>query len=120
MNRKDIGAAGEKIARDYLKKKGYRILKQNYRCREGEIDIVAEHKKEIVFVEVRTKTGNSFGLPAESVGRSKQGKLIAASFHYLNAHTVEQKPWRIDFVGIEMGPDGRANRIEHLENAVTG
>jgi putative endonuclease len=118
MNRRDTGAAGEKIARDYLKKKGYRILEQNFRCREGEIDIVAEHKKCLVFVEVRARTGDSFGLPVESVGPAKQHRLIAASFQYLNAHDLDDRPWRIDFIGVEMNPDGKARNIDHIESAI--
>jgi len=120
MNRKDTGDRGENLARNYLKKKGYRILETNYRCRTGEIDIVAGRKKNIVFVEVRTKTDNSFGTPSESVTRDKKEKLISSSLMYLSEHDMTQLPWRIDFIGIEMTKEGEVNRIEHIENAVSG
>ena len=55
MKRRDTGIRGEKLARDFLKKRGYRILETNYRCPEGEIDIITKHKDSLVFIEVRTK-----------------------------------------------------------------
>ncbi len=59
MKRRDTGILGEKVARDFLKKRGFRILETNYRCPEGEIDIVARQKDSLVFVEVRTRTVGS-------------------------------------------------------------
>ena len=65
MKRRDTGIRGEKLAKDFLKKRGYRILETNYRCPEGEIDIVAKHQDSLVFIEVRTKTSLEFGSPEE-------------------------------------------------------
>ena len=61
MKRKELGNLGEKIALNYLQKENYRILERNFYCRQGEIDIIAQKQKEIVFVEVKTRTNNSFG-----------------------------------------------------------
>jgi putative endonuclease len=119
MKRKDIGAIGEKLARDYLKKKGYHILETNFRCRYGEIDIVAEKKESLVFVEVRTKTGIDFGSPEESVTYAKKEKLIASALFYLNTHQHLSSMWRIDFVAVELDQKGKATRIELFENAVS-
>lgn len=119
MKRKELGAVGEKLARDFLKKKGYRIRETNFRCREGEIDIVAERKGYLVFAEVRTKTSSSFGSPEESVTFAKKEKLIATALSYLNSHQNLPDNWRIDFVGVELDENGKASRIELIENAVS-
>jgi putative endonuclease len=118
LNRKALGAQGEKWARDYLKKKGYRIRETNYRCREGEIDIVAEHKDNLVFVEVRTRTGSAFGTPEESVTTSKKQKLVLLALTYLQKHRNLPHFWRFDVVAIEVGPDGKPNRMEIIQNAI--
>jgi len=102
----------------FLKKKGYRIQRANFRCREGEIDIVAERKGYLVFVEVRTKTGSGFGSPEESVTFAKKEKLIATALSYLDSHRDLPDNWRIDFVGVELDKNGKATRIELIENAV--
>ncbi|HIE17798.1 MAG TPA: YraN family protein, partial [Dehalococcoidia bacterium] len=86
MKRKELGAAGEKLARDFLKKKGYRIRDTNFRCREGEIDIIARKKDHLVFVEVRTRSTTAFGSPEESVTLAKKEKLISAALSYIGSH----------------------------------
>ena len=118
MQRRNTGILGEKFARDFLKKRGYRILETNYRCPRGEIDIVARHKDSLVFVEVRTKTSLEFGTPEESVTRTKRNRMRAAAFHFLQAHTELPQLWRIDFVAIELNQKGKPSRIELIENAV--
>jgi putative endonuclease len=119
MKRKEIGNAGEKLAKDFLKKKGYKIRETNFRCREGEIDIVAEKKGCLVFVEVRTKTGSVFGSSEESVTFSKKEKVIASALTYLSQHKDLPDSWRIDFVAVELDPKGKATRIEIIENAIS-
>ena len=118
MNRKEVGAIGEKLARNFLKKKGYRIHETNFRCREGEIDIVAERKDYLVFIEVRTKTSSNFGNPEESVTYTKKEKVVASALAYLNSHQNLPPQWRIDFVAIELDQEGKATRIEIIENAI--
>jgi putative endonuclease len=119
MKRKELGATGEKLARDFLKKKGYKIRATNFRCREGEIDIVAEKKGCLVFVEVRTKASSGFGSPEESVTFAKKEKLIASALTYLNNHQNLPESWRIDFVAVELDPNGKTTRIELIENAIS-
>jgi len=118
MKRRDTGILGEKLAKDFLKKRGYRILETNYRCPEGEIDIVAKHKDSLVFVEVRTKTSLGFGSPEESITPAKQEKMRAAAFHYRQTHNNLPPLWRIDVVAVELDQKGEPSRIELIENAV--
>jgi putative endonuclease len=118
MKRQELGVIGEKLARGFLKKKGYKILDTNYRCREGEIDIIARKKDSLVFIEVRTKASSGFGSPEESVTFAKKEKLIASGLTYMSEHRDLPESWRIDFVAVELARDGKANRIELIENAI--
>ncbi len=121
MTRKETGDRGEKVARDFLKKRGYRIIETNFRCREGEIDIVARQEGCLVFVEVRTKSGPSFGSPEESVTRTKAAHLRTAAARYLQTHPEAPSAsggWRIDFVAVEMDARGKPARVELIQNAV--
>ncbi len=120
MDRKRLGDAGEKLAVRFLKKRGYRVLERNYRCREGEVDIVARHKDCLVFVEVRTRTGSDFGTPEESVTPVKKDRLVTTALTYLQTHGNLPADWRIDLVAVEMDAKGKPSRIELIENAVTG
>jgi len=119
MKRKELGDIGEKLARNFLKKKGYRIRETNFRCREGEIDIIAEKKDCLVFVEVRTKANSEFGSPEESVTFTKKRRLIALARIYIGNHQNLPDNWRIDFIGIELDKNNKATRIELIENAVS-
>jgi putative endonuclease len=118
LKRGEVGARGEKLAADYLKRRGYKIFKRNFRCREGEIDIIAQYDDCVVFVEVRTKKGFSFGTPEESVTLSKREKLISLANAYLQACDNLPASWRIDVVAVELTPDNKVSRLEHIENAV--
>ena len=118
MDRKEVGAIGEKLAVEYLKKQGYKIIETNFRCREGEIDIVARQKNCLAFVEVRTKTGHSFGSPAESISASKRHKMRVTAARYIQTHPRLPESWRIDFVGVELDPDGKQGHVELIQNAV--
>lgn len=119
VSRKEVGERGEKIAADYLKKKGYRIRERNFRCREGEIDIVAEKGDTLVFVEVRTKSDLSFGTPEESVTESKKGKLVDLAHTYIGTHEALPPNWRIDVVAIELDKKGKLSRLRLIKNAVS-
>ena len=119
MNRREVGARGERIAASFLKRKGYRVRETNFRCREGEIDIVAEKGGCLVFVEVRTKTDISFGTPEESITTAKKEKLITLAQTYIDSHTGLPADWRIDVVAIELDKKGKVTRL-HLIRNVTG
>lgn len=113
-----LGESGERVARRHLLDRGYAILEKNYRCRYGEVDIVAQQGAELVFTEVRTRRGTEFGTAQESVTSTKAKHLIAASQHYLERHFLTDIDWRIDLVSINWPPGGAAPGIEHLEYAV--
>jgi len=118
MNRQEVGKLGEKTARKFLKKRGYRIREVGFRCRHGEIDIIAQKKDWLVFVEVRTKSNLDFGTPEESITQSKKKKLIALALTYTNTHQNLPSLWRIDVVAIELDDKGQTRRIELIESAV--
>ena len=118
MKRRATGILGEKLAKDFLKKRGYRIIETNYRCPEGEIDIVAKHKDYLVFVEVRAKKSLEFGTPEESITLTKKERLMAIASHYRQTHNSLPSLWRIDVVAIELDQRGKLLRIELIENAV--
>lgn len=119
MKRSELGSIGEKIAVDFLKKKGYLIRETNFRCRAGEIDIVAEKNGYLVFVEVRTKTSTVFGNPEESVTVAKKEKIVNAALTYLASHESASESWRIDFIAVEMDQRGKVKRLELIENAIS-
>ena len=118
MKRRETGILGEKLAVEFLKKQGYRIRETNYRCPEGEIDIIAGHKDSLVFVEVRTKKSLEFGSPEESITPAKMEKLRTVAAGYLQTHQDLPASWRIDVVVVEIDRRGRPSRIELIENAV--
>ena len=118
MNRQEVGKLGEKAARKFLKKRGYRIRETGFRCPRGEIDIIAQRKDCLVFVEVRTKSNLDFGTPEESITQSKKKKLIALALTYTSTHQDLPSLWRIDVVAIELDEKGKIKRIELIENAV--
>ena len=117
--RKEIGAIGEKLATDYLKKRGYKIIQRNFRCRDGEIHIIVQKGECLVFVEVRTKRSTAFGTPEESIGSFKKEKLISLANAYLQSCDNVPLSWRIDVVAVELGPNNKVSRLEHIENAVS-
>jgi putative endonuclease len=118
MDRQEVGKLGEKAAQKFLKKRGYRIRETGFRCRHGEIDIVAQKKDYLVFVEVRTKSSSDFGTPEESITQAKKEKLIASALTYTNTHHNLPSLWRIDVVAIELDDKGQTKRIELIENAI--
>jgi putative endonuclease len=119
MKRRDTGILGEKLARDFLVRQGYRIIENNYRGPAGEIDIVARHEDYLVFIEVRTKKSLAFGSPEESITPAKKEKIKATAFHYQQMHDNLPQLWRIDVVAIELDRKGRLSRIELIENAIS-
>ena len=118
--RQGLGRRGEELALNRLKSLGYAILAKNHRTPHGEIDLVAKHEGTLVFVEVRTKRGGSFGSPEESITPSKRAHLIASAQEYVSTNEVSECDWRIDLVAVELDSSGRLQRIEVIENAVEG
>jgi len=111
----EIGYLGEIIAKKYLQNKGYRIIEENYRNKYAEIDLIASHKDILVFVEVRTRTGEQFGTPEESIKRAKIKKLIRNAEAY-TAIKRYSKRCRIDAICIVLDEGGEAKRISHYQS----
>ena len=118
MDRQEVGKLGEMAAQKFLKKRGYRIRETGFRCRHGEIDIIAQQKDCLVFVEVRTKSNLGFGTPEESITQAKKERLIASALTYNSTHQNLPSQWRIDFVAVELDDKGKNKRIELIENAI--
>jgi len=115
MEKLDVGRLGEKLASEYLKKKGYRILERNYRTRYAEIDLIAKHKNVLVIVEVRTKIGEQFGTPEETLNFRKLQKVKRNAEAY--ASRVKWKGlYRIDAVCVVLREDHRVQRLSHYEH----
>jgi len=118
MKRRDTGILGEKLAKDFLKKRGYHIKETNYHCPQGEIDIIAKHKDCLVFIEVRTKRSLEFGSPEQSITPAKMERLRTIVSYYRQTHNNLPPLWRIDVVAVELDQRGKPSRIELIENAV--
>jgi len=119
VKKSETGKMGEKLACEFLGNNGYHIVETNYRCPEGEIDIVARQKETLVFIEVRTKTSRRYGVPEESITPVKAARLRTLAAHYAQSHQGLPEARRIDVVAIQMNKDGLASRIEIIENAVS-
>jgi len=124
-----VGRVGENSAYDYLVEKGYSVLYRNFRYgKYGEIDLIAQKADTICFVEVKSRSSDKFGTPAEAVGRAKQIKILNVANHFLSIFDLKEQKVRFDILEIyykegeqpgKLGPGpGRAIReIRHIENA---
>jgi len=114
MRAKDVlGRSGEQAAADYLEAEGFRILERNWRCADGEIDIVAVDRHTFVVCEVKTRSGTCYGTPLESVSRLKRNRLRRLAVRWLTAHGVHFDQVRIDIVGVTRDASGGFT-IEHV------
>ncbi len=118
----DIGRIGERLARSHLEAKGCRIVAANYRCRWGEVDLIARDGPAWVFVEVRARRSDAYGTPEESLTEEKAERLALTAQDFLarQAATSIEVEWRIDLVAIRLGPGRRVLSVRHLENVVAG
>jgi putative endonuclease len=117
-DRKIIGAAGENAAEQYLSELGYRIVARNWRCRTGEIDIIAEVEGTLVFVEVRArKRAGSYGLAKESIDFRKQQQVRETAQFYLHRYQQYDQRIRFDVIAVQFKEDGEAPLLEHFQGA---
>ena len=117
--RKRLGNAGERLAAHHLQRAGYVVRALNYRCRVGEIDIVAEEDGDLVFVEVKTRRGDAYGLPEEAITPAKRRKLIAAAQTYLAAEGCSQASWRVDVVAVALTSTGKVQEVRIHRHAIS-
>jgi putative endonuclease len=118
--RQGLGRAGESLAAEALRRRGDRVLEQNFRCVYGEIDLIAEDERDLIFVEVKTRRGCAYGLPEEAVTPRKQRKLVQVASHYLRLHACEGRSWRIDVVAVQLSTGGKPEEIRIYRYAVPG
>lgn len=97
-----IGKYGEDLAVKYLLKNNYIIIDRNYRCNFGEIDIIAHNKKELVFIEVKTRTSNKFGTGVEAINKAKQKHIYKTAQYYLYGNRENNVKIRIDAIEINI------------------
>lgn len=118
--RRSLGQWGEKVASLQLEAAGYTIVERNWRCRNGEIDLIARDGETVVFVEVKTRRGRDFGAPEEALTPRKAQKLLALGQQYIVDHELDDVNWRIDLVAVELDERGHLLRCEHTPCAVLG
>ena len=118
-DRRTLGRHGEELATRHLLAQGYELVTRNWRCEAGELDLVVKDGDTLAFVEVRTRRGQAFGTPEDSITPRKQARLITLADAYVQAADWSGN-WRIDVIAIEMDQRGRLIRMAHYENAVTG
>jgi putative endonuclease len=116
-DRQALGRAGEAAAAAYLEARGYRIVARNFRCREGEIDLVARRGSTLAFVEVKTRRGVGRGAPLEAVDARKQQRMVTAAQHFLMTRPARARVLRFDVIGILWCPGAAGPEIEHVERA---
>jgi len=116
--RRGLGDAGEELAARALRARGLVVVARKFRCRSGEIDLIARDGESLVFVEVKTRRGNRFGTPVEAVHPRKQRKLIQVAETYLQQQMLDDVDWRIDVVAVEMDARGHVQRVDVIEHAV--
>jgi putative endonuclease len=114
----ETGKLGERIAKRYLQDKKYRIAEENYKTKYAEIDLIAHKKDILIFVEVKTKIGEQFGSPEDSINRDKM-KRLKRSAHVYAVKKRYAKRYRIDAICIVLDKEREASRINHYEN-ITG
>ena len=115
MSARDLGNRGEAETANYLRRRGYTLLASQWRCRLGEIDLIARRRGMVCFVEVKLRSGTAYGLPREFVDRRKQEKLRSAAALYLSRQELDC-PARFDVAEVYW-EEGKKPRIEYIENA---
>lgn len=113
-----LGAWGENAAAEYLRRKRYKLIAMNYRIRGGEIDLIAETRREIVFVEVKTRKDSRFAEAREFVDLRKQERIKLTAECWLAANETDKQP-RFDVIEVyaPLGTDTKKPEIRHWENA---
>ncbi len=113
--RQIFGKQGEDVAERFLVNEGYKLVERNYRCAAGEVDLIVLDGRVIVFVEVKTRSGDRFGSPFEAVEWRKQRKMVRAAQFFLSQKGLHQRDARFDVIGISW--PGEEPTVEHIKNA---
>ena len=115
---RSVGSLGEEIACNFLTSRGYRILERNFRCKGGEVDIIARDSidKSLVFIEVKARRGLTYGVPQLAVTPFKQRQISKAALTWLSKNHLHDTNARFDVIAILLHTDA-AHNIEHIKNA---
>lgn len=125
MHNQNLGKAGEHFAIEYLQSKGHNIVKTNFHCKYGEIDIISvdysTDKATLAFTEVKARKSKRFGSATEAVDKTKLKKIIKSALCFLNSSS-ENLPfcWRIDIIGLQLNSSNRVEEIHYLKNIFYG
>ena len=98
--RSSLGEQGERVACGFLKEHGYEILERNYKCKLGEIDVIARRRGRLAFVEIKTRTSTQFGMPQEAVNPKKQEKIFKVAQWYMKEKKRVKTPVAFDVVAV--------------------
>ncbi len=112
----ELGRIGENIIADYITKLGYKVVERNFECNQGEIDIVAKDKEELVFIEVKTRTDISYGEASEAVTNTKKRHLINSIKYYIYKQKLENQPIRIDVAEVYINK-GKV-KVNYIKQAI--
>lgn len=115
---KSVGNLGEEVATAFLEKRRYRILERNFRCKGGEVDIIAldPEDKSLVFIEVKARRDLSYGVPQLAVNPFKQRQISKAALTWLSKKRLHDQNARFDVIAIMLDENGQ-HRVEHIVNA---
>lgn len=115
--RQEVGRRGEEVARAFLRRRGVRILAENFVCAAGEIDLIGRDGDTLVFIEVKARTSDAFGPPHLAVHRRKQRQIIRAAQWYLAERRTPEVPCRFDVLALAFPTDGATPRVEWVRDA---
>lgn len=114
--RSSLGERGETVACRFLEVQGYKILEKNYKCKLGEIDVIARRRERLAFVEIKTRTSTQFGTPQEAVDLQKQEKIFKVAQWYLKEKKILKSPIAFDVVAI-LWQEGQTPEIRLIADA---
>ena len=112
----ELGRIGENIIADYITKLGYKVVERNFACNQGEIDLIAKDKEELVFIEVKTRTDISYGEASEAVTNTKKRHLINSIKYYIYKQKLENQPIRIDVAEVYINK-GKV-KVNYIKQAI--
>jgi putative endonuclease len=117
LERKELGARGERAALRFLRRRGMRLRMRNWRSRSGEVDLVMQEGETIVFVEVRARSSDPPEPPMEMLTAPKRRRMVRVAEEYLYRYKLLERPWRVDCVFITFDERGKPH-FDHVPNAV--
>lgn len=116
QHNKQLGKLGEELATKHLKQGGYKLITTNFKARYGEIDIIVTKDNTLVFVEVKTRIGDEYGVPEEAVTCRKLREVSQTAQYFSMTHEGLPEQMRIDVIAIDMSDSGAMKSLRHFEN----